>query len=91
MYVDDTALIAPSPMLLQILIDCCVSLPQPEIYLQEQLMTFVDHEKYLGVVMSDNCTNDRDITRQMRALYARGNLSIRNFKHYYNYHGNDSK
>ena len=56
-------------------------LPQPEIYLQEQLMTFVDYEKYLGVVMSDNCTNDRDITRQMRSLYARGNLIIRNFKH----------
>ena len=107
MYADDTAHIAPSPMALQILIDCCVSfaasndiifnqskskcmyiqskkykdLPQPEIYLQEQLMTFVDYEKYLGVVMSDNCTNDRDITRHMRSLYARGNLIIRNFKH----------
>ena len=32
-------------------------------------------------VMSDNCTNDRDITKLMRSLYARGNLIKRNFKH----------
>ena len=31
--------------------------------------------------MSDNCTNHRDITRQMRSLHAGGNLIIRNFKH----------
>ena len=60
------------------------NLPQPEVYLHDQVLTFVEHETYLDVAMSDNCTNDRAITRQIRSLYARDNLIIRNFKHYSN-------
>ncbi len=41
----------------------------------------VSKEEYLGVFLTDDCSDDEDVTRQMRSIYARGNALIRNFKH----------
>ena len=87
MFADDTALIAPSPMALHILIDCCVSFAASNDIIFNQSKSkcmYIKSKKYKDLSqteISDNCTNDRDIARQMRSLYARGNLIIRNFKH----------
>jgi len=53
----------------------------PQFYLDGKLLSYNEHQKYLGVFISDNCKNDKDMNRQMRSLYGRGNVIIRNFKH----------
>ena len=40
----------------------------------------VDTEKYLGVMISNNCKDEDDIRRQMRCIYAMGNTIIRHFR-----------
>ena len=40
---------------------------------------WVDECKYLGVFISKDCKDNVDIKRQIRALYARGNILVRNF------------
>ena len=53
----------------------------PNFTLNDNVIDFVDHEKYLGVINSSNCKDDDDLNRQMRSLYGRGNALVRNFKH----------
>ena len=38
-----------------------------------------DEQKYLGVYISSNRSDVRDMTRQLRAIYARGNMLLRKF------------
>ena len=56
-------------------------LNQPTFYLNGNILRYVDHEKYLGVMISNDGKNDKDINRQMRSIYGRGNMIVRNFKH----------
>ena len=106
MYADDTVLVAPSPVALQKLINCCSvfaknndmlfntkksvcmyvkskkfkDLYVPNFILDDKALKFVDKEKYLGIIMSENCKSENDMHRQMRSIYGRGNMVIRNFK-----------
>ena len=52
----------------------------PNFTLNDNVIDFVDHEKYLAVINSSNCKDDDDLNRQMRSLYGRGNALVRNFK-----------
>ena len=56
-------------------------LRMPDMYLYGKSLKVVKSEKYLGVRISDDKYNDDEITCQMRSVYGRGNLLIRNFKH----------
>ena len=65
----------------------CVKSPKvfmpevPRLYLDNQLVKLVDSHKYLGVIISDDLCDNKDIYKSTRALYARGNSIISNFKH----------
>ena len=49
----------------------------PSIYLGNTVLTYVEEFKYLGHHINEAFTDDQDIQREMRSLYARGNTIIR--------------
>jgi hypothetical protein len=51
----------------------------PQICLNNRPLKWVDENKYLGMIISNDCKDNMDIKRQIRALYARGNILVRNF------------
>ncbi len=53
----------------------------PNFYLENFLITSVQQETYLGYILNDNMSDDDHIIKEMRNLYARGNMLIRYFKH----------
>ena len=52
----------------------------PKFTLNGRSLRQVSEEKYLGCIMSDDFSDDLDLSRQMRAIYTRGNMLIKNFK-----------
>jgi len=52
----------------------------PKVYLNGEVVKVVNKEKYLGAFIVDDLSDDDDIMRQMRSIYAHGNILIRNFK-----------
>jgi len=55
------------------------SLTVPNVRLYNKDLKWVDECKYLGIFLTSNCSDIRDIRRQLRSLYARGNVLIRKF------------
>ncbi len=53
----------------------------PVFTLNGRILEYVNKEKYLGFIMSNDCKDDLDMNRQMRSIYGRGNMLIKNFKH----------
>ena len=53
----------------------------PRIYLNSKLLDYVSSYTYLGVVMSDNKKDDMDINQHIKAVYARGNMLLKNFRY----------
>ena len=51
----------------------------PTFTLAGHNLKFVDTYKYLGAVISNDCTDDRDLMRQLRGIYARGNMLVKRF------------
>jgi len=51
----------------------------PNVYLEENPLKWVDCQKYLGVFFCKDRSDFRDMKREMRSIYARGNLLIRKF------------
>ena len=52
----------------------------PNLYLNNVNLEFVSGAKYLGVLISDKLNDDDDIFRQVKSLYARGNVLISRFR-----------
>ena len=52
----------------------------PPFFLDGKCLNFVSCQKYLGVFLCENFTDDKDIMRQTRYIYARGNSLIRKFR-----------
>ena len=52
----------------------------PTMNLNGKPLKLVQSYKYLGVIINENFTDDKDVERQLRCLYARGNSLIRNLK-----------
>ena len=50
------------------------------LLLNGKLLENVTSQKYLGVLVANNCKDDLDIKQQCKHLYSRGNVLIRNFK-----------
>ena len=46
---------------------------KPKLSLDGKIIKFVDSVKYLGVFLTDTLSDDCDITRQIKYLYAVGN------------------
>lgn len=66
---------------------CCVFTPRnygsfylPRLYLNACTLTYVNSYKYLGVIIN-NVSDDKDIERQIQAVYIRGNMLLRKFRH----------
>ena len=51
----------------------------PHFYLQGDLLEFKNIYKYLGVLITDSMTDDDEIRKRMRNIYATGNMVIRRF------------
>ena len=51
----------------------------PNFYLNHQILTEVTDIRYLGHIISNDCSDDLDIMRHCRYLYAVGNSLIRKF------------
>ena len=67
---------------------CCAFVPNtysdlylPSVFLNNRSMSWVTENKYLGVLLCSNCTDDVDILRQTQALYRQGNFIVHKFKH----------
>ena len=57
------------------------SLKTPTLLLGGLHLQFTDVKKYLGCFISEDSYDDCDIKRQIRSIYARGNVLIKKFKH----------
>ena len=55
----------------------CVNIP--EFYMYNKVIEKVSTYKYLGVIIDDQYSDNPDIIRQTRCMYARGNIIIKNF------------
>ena len=53
----------------------------PSFSLDGVLLQVVTEQKYLGVFIRNDCNDVVDIKRQSRAIYARGNMLVRKFRH----------
>ena len=52
----------------------------PDIYLDNSIINYVNQFKYLGHLLNADFTDDDDIGKELRHLYARGNALISKFK-----------
>ena len=53
----------------------------PRFYINGSVVTEVKQESYLGYTVSSDCCDDEAMMKELRGLYARGNMLIRNFRH----------
>ena len=51
----------------------------PQVFLGNDTLKFVDQNKYLGVIIHADGSDDSDIIRVMQSLYCNGNFLSRNF------------
>ena len=51
----------------------------PSVYIDTTEISYVDTAKYLGVIISHDLSDDTDMKRQLRSLYAKANTPIRKF------------
>ena len=51
----------------------------PMFHLQEESLEYVNMYKYLGVMINDQLSDDDEMKRRMRGIYATGNMLIRKF------------
>ena len=53
----------------------------PTMYLCGSAISFSKEHKYLGMKLCDDRTDDADMKRQLRCIYARGNALVKRFSH----------
>ena len=52
----------------------------PKFILNDRILSTVDTQKYLGIYITDTLADDKDMNRQMKGIFARGNSLIKRFK-----------
>ena len=52
----------------------------PSMFINNKMLDMVDEHKYLGVFIKSTYSDVRDIKRQIRSTYARGNMLINKFR-----------
>ena len=58
---------------------CHMSETKPSVFLNHQMLTYVEEFKYLGHIWNEDFRDDEDIERERRNLAIRGNILIRKF------------
>jgi hypothetical protein len=53
----------------------------PEFVLNGKVLNYVSTHSYLGVMLNEDRSDNHDLLRQLKSLYARGNMVVRKFKH----------
>jgi len=53
----------------------------PTVSLNGDDLVYTDNIKYLGVILNNTLSDDNDIMRQLRCLYASSNILLRKFSH----------
>jgi len=81
-YAKDNEMIynAKKTVCMAILPKCLQHLNIPTMYLNNKGLDWVNEHKYLGIFINSNFSDVRDIKRQMRATYCRGNVIISKFR-----------
>ncbi len=51
----------------------------PDFYLSEQVLNVCTTVKYLGHIINNDMSDDDDMYKQRRKLYAQGNMLVRKF------------
>ena len=51
----------------------------PNIYLNGKKLLWVEHQKYLGVFLCNDKSDNKDLSRGSRAIYTRGNILLSKF------------
>ena len=51
----------------------------PDFIANGSVLSFVQEEKYLGVILRNSCDDSSAITKEVRSLYCRGNMICRKF------------
>ena len=51
-----------------------------KVCLNGEYIKLVSEHKYLGILMSNTNSDDTEMAKQLRHLYARGNTLVRNFR-----------
>jgi len=59
---------------------CFKGVPVPQFIINQNNIQEVTQVKYLGHILNNQLTDDDDILRQRRQMYARGNMLLRNFR-----------
>ena len=52
----------------------------PQMFLDGNLLKWTSEHQYLGVLISSDFSDDADIKRQRKSIYAKGNILIRKFR-----------
>ena len=52
----------------------------PKVFIGESVLSLVSQEKYLGYIVNSTGCDNESIRKEMRAVYARGNLLLRHFR-----------
>ena len=52
----------------------------PNMYIDNKKLSWADEQKYLGVFLNSERSDCKDMMRELRSIYARGNLLLRNFR-----------
>ena len=52
----------------------------PDLYLDNKKLSWVDEHKYLGVWITSDFSDNKDIKRQIRSIYSAGNMVISKFR-----------
>ena len=85
LFADDAVIFAPSSKALQQLLQCLIVssknnvITRPNFLLCGAGLPYADSYKYLGHIISSDLSDNVDIMRQTRCLYARANTIIRKF------------
>ena len=82
-YADDNEILynTKKTVCMAVLPKCLRKLPVPTMYVNDKPLKWVDEHKYLGIFITNVFNDNRDVKRQMRALYGRGNVIISKFRH----------
>ena len=58
----------------------CKGISVPRIHLNNSVLSWVESQKYLGVLLRSDLNDCNDMRRQLRAIYGKGNILLRKFK-----------